>query len=136
MKQNIIESVLILVVVAATWLWWGERVWSLELRIAFGYAAAVILGQGLIRDLVRLRLSGRPQATRTLRCLCAESTLGLGLLLLGAGGLTCLGITERVHLDGARLPLTLLSVLVLGLLIKDYAVSIHRIQDHGEIRVF
>ena len=136
MKQNIIESVLILLVVGSTWLWWGEQSWSLELRIAFGYAAAVVLGQGLIRDVARLLLVGRPKGTRTLRCLCAESTLGLGLLLFGVGGLTCLGVTEHVQLDGARLPLTLLGVLVLGLVLKDYAVSIHRIEDHGEIRVF
>ena len=136
MKQNMIESVLIVLVVAVTWLWWGERVWSLELRIAFGYAAAVVLGQGLIRDVVRLLVAGRPKGTRTLRCLCAESTLGLGLLVVGAGGLTCLGVTEHVQLSGARLPLTLLGVLVLGLVLKDYAVSIHRIEDHGEIRVF
>ena len=135
MKQNIIEAVLIIGVVSATWAWWGDRTWSLELRIAFGYMAAVVLGQGLVRDVTRLLLAGRPKATRTLRCLCAESTLGLMLLVLGAGGLTCLGITEHVRLDGIRLPLTLLGVLSLGLLLKDYAVSIHRIEDHGDIRV-
>ena len=136
MKQNLIESVLIAAVVAATWVWWGDQTWSLELRIAFGYTAAVVLGQGLIRDVVRLLVAGRPKGTRTFRCLCAESTLGLGLLLLGVGGLTCLGVTEHVRLDGSRLPLTLLGVLLLGLFLKDYAISIHRIQDHGDIRVF
>ena len=48
-------------------------------------AAALLLFQGLIRDLVRVRAARRAAAasTRTVTCMCAESTIGVTVILVG-----------------------------------------------------
>ena len=109
--------------------------WEPQLRWLFGYAAATILGQGLLRDVVRLALrrGQRPAPTR-LTCLCAESSLGLTLLLLGAGGLTLLGVTQTVRLDHVSLSVGLFALLTIGYVAKDYVLVLKRVEDHATIR--
>lgn len=131
-----VERVLIPVVALGVWLGlpagWS---WDPELRWLFGYAAALILGQGLLRDVARLvlRRGPRPEATK-LACLCAESSLGLTLLLVGAGGLTLLGVSQTVHVTPGRLSLGVLALLTVGYVAKDYVLVLERVEDHGTIR--
>jgi hypothetical protein len=111
--------------------------WEPQLRWLFGYAAAALLGQGLLRDLARLVVRrGAALETRRLTCLCAESGLGLTLLLVGAGGLTALGVTQTVTLDPNRLALGLSGLLGLGFLAKDYVLVLQRVEDHATLRVW
>ena len=127
-----LELALLVVVLGASWaasagLDWRPRFGALAL-----YAAAVILAQGLIRDLLRLALQGRGQVTRRLRCLCAESTIGVGLL--GAGALLLLlGLEEPVQVDRARLVAGMAGLLALGFVAKDYVLVLRREEDHASI---
>ena len=131
-----VERVMIPALALALWVALpASWTWDPELRWVFGYAAVVILGQGLLRDVARLMLrrGPKPEATK-LACLCAESSLGLTLLLLGAGGLTLLGVTQTVHLTPLRLSLTLLGLLTVGYVAKDYVLVLKRVEDHASIR--
>jgi hypothetical protein len=122
----------------AVWPLARDLEWSPRCGALCGYAAAVLLGQGLLRDLARLALAsvgGVPRAPlRRLRCLCAESTLGLGLL--GAGLLLLLaGLEEPVRIDRPRLLAGLVVLLGVGFLAKDYVLVVRREEDHGSIAV-
>jgi hypothetical protein len=60
----------------------------IELGSAVLGAAALLLGQGLVRDLLRLRAARAarveaPGPSRTVTCVCAESTIGVVAILVG-----------------------------------------------------
>lgn len=127
-----VELGLIVGGLAATWVLARDLSWSPRCGALAGYAAAVLLAQGLVRDVARLGLGGRVPVTRRMRCLCAESTLGVGLLLIGLT-LLLLGLEEPVGLDRARLTGGLGALLALGFVAKDYVLVIRREEDHGSI---
>lgn len=127
-----LELVLIALGLGATWALGDGLSWSPRCGALAGYAAAVLLGQGLLRDLLRLALGGRVPVTRRMRCLCAESTLGLVLLVAGAA-LLLLGLEEPVQVDRARLVGGLAGLFGLGFVAKDYVLVIRREEDHGSI---
>ena len=128
---------MIVLTVLAVVLFTADSRWSPELRWVFGYAAAVILGQGLVRDLVRIAFRRAPPAeTFKMACLCAESSLGLVLLLVGVGGLTLLGVKETILIDQTRLGIGLLTLLLVGLIAKDYVIVIKRVEDHAAVRLW
>ena len=60
---------------------------KIEVGEAVLLAAALLLAQGLIRDLFRVALARRPTGEETaaprITCMCAESTLGVGGILVG-----------------------------------------------------
>ena len=131
-----IELAVIAAAVTATWFAGADLDWTLQLRWAFGYSAALILGQGLIRDVVKLaRAGGRAAEREKLTCLCGESTLGLGLLIVGAGGLSLLGVRQSVTLDATALTGLVSAILLTGFFAKDYVVTLHRVEDHSRIDV-
>ena len=108
--------------------------WSPRFGALVSYAAALILGQGLLRDLIKLAFRGMSQPTRKLRCLCGETSVGLALLAAGLGSLW-LGIDERVSISGLQLWVGLAALLAGGFLIKDYVLVIERVSDHSAIEL-
>ena len=102
-------------------------------------AALLLLLQGLVRDLYLLvRQRSAPSAPRRrMRCMCLESSVGLGGVLLGIG--------LAVLLPAWRLPLTTggvvvgsSAVLVFGYATKDLVVTwgpvgLRRDPDHANI---
>lgn len=127
-----VEVGLIVAGLVVTWVLARDLSWAPRFGALAGYAAAVILGQSLLRDVARLALGGRVPVTRRMRCLCAESTLGVGLLLAGLT-LLLLGLEEPVQIDRARLTGGLAALLALGFVAKDYVLVIRREEDHGSI---
>lgn len=59
---------------------------KIELGDAVLLAAGLLLVQGLVRDLLRIRAARRSRNAQTHRvtCVCAESTLGVSLIATGA----------------------------------------------------
>lgn len=111
----------------------GGLEWSLSLGTLVCYAAIVILGQGLVRDLARLLLRPGPSAKRErLPCLCAESTVGIGMVAAGAA-LLLVGSTAPLVLDRGELVLGLAGLLTFGFVSKDYVLILRRVEDHGSI---
>ena len=108
--------------------------WNPRFGALLSYSAALVLGQGLIRDLVRLAIQGRQEPTRRMACLCAESTLGLTVLVAGAG-LLLLGIEDRVSLGAGGITALVAAILVCGFVAKDYVLVIRKERDHGSVLV-
>lgn len=135
-RLNRIELPALALAVLATFLLTPGLAWAPQSGALMGYAAAVLLGQGLLRDLLRLALAGRSSAPRRrIPCLCAESTMGLGLLLVGLLVLG-LGLGGPVALGQPSLTAGLAAVLALGFVAKDYVIVIRREEDHGSIAVW
>lgn len=116
---------------------------ALRLDVPLGHliahAAAVVLGQGLVRDLARVaarRLAAAPATvpTERLACLCAESSVGLLLVVVGIG-LTLAGDPRTVALTGDRLTLALGGLLIFGFVAKDWVLVLRRVEDHATIAV-
>lgn len=135
--RDLVELTLIALVPLGLYLAQVGAGWRPRFGEAVCYACAVILGQGLLRDLALLwaRRKGDAKPKRRAACLCAESTLGLSLLAVGATVLL-LGIEERVTLTPGRLGLTLWVLLGVGFVAKDYVLSVRREEDHGSVIVF
>jgi hypothetical protein len=113
--------------------------WTLSYGTLLCYAAALILGHGLLRDLAiiaRRRLRGEPKAAGApMKCLCAESSLGL--LVIAIGSLTLLsGVEKTLVFTRLALSLTVLGVMLLGFLIKDYVVLIRKEEDHQNLIIW
>lgn len=129
------ELALIAAAIAAAWAAMGRREWSPSLGGLAGWAAALILAQGLVRDLVRLALPRPEGERRRLACLCAESAIGM-VLLLAAAAITLLGVTQTVALDRTCLALSVLTVLGAGFFAKDYVVTVRKEKDHASVVVW
>ncbi len=117
----------------------GDRVFEPRLGALIAYSAALLLGQGLVRDVARLawrRLRGGGAGEgRRILCLCAESTIGL--LLAGIGlALTLGGIRDTVALSGTGLTILVAAVLAAGFVAKDYVISIRKEKDHASVIVW
>lgn len=107
--------------------------WSVSLGTLVCYSAIVILGQGLVRDLARLLVrSGTPAKREKLLCLCAESTVGIGLVVAGAA-LLLVGSTAPLVVDRGELVLGLAGLFAFGFVSKDYVLILRRVEDHGSI---
>lgn len=124
---------------AALWLLTPDLAWTLSYGTVLCYAAGLILGQGLIRDLsiiIRRRLKGeaKPEGSR-MKCLCAESSLGLIVIFLGCLMLF-LGIEKSVTFDQWALSGTALGLMILGFLIKDYVVIVRKEKDHQNLIIW
>lgn len=131
---NRVELALIVVAVAGCWLATSGLRWELSLGKLLAYSAALLLGQGLARDVLRILLRPRAGSTRRIKCLCGESSLGLVLLIAGLG-LLFLGIRDQVVLGRLGLSGLVAGVLVTGFVAKDYILVIRRETDHATIRV-
>lgn len=80
------EKVGIVLLVGAVTLGRGMLPSKIDIGEAVLLSAALLLVQGLVRDIVRLRMA-RARSTGTVArvtCVCAESTLGVSLIVIGA----------------------------------------------------
>lgn len=113
---------------------------KIELGQLFVFSALTLLLQGLVRDLHILYQHKRSAANapqRKMRCMCVESTLGLGVI--------CLGIVFSLFFQDWSVELSALawvllwgSVLVFGFLAKDWIItwrpfSLRKEKDHENI---
>ena len=131
------ELGLIVAAIGATWFLSAGFTWTVPFGKLVGYSAAVLLGQGLVRDVVRLMLTrGQEKAPkRRIGCLCAESTIGL-LLVAIAIGLTLIGITQTVALGQWALTGLVGAMFLGGFFAKDFIIIVRREKDHGSVVVW
>jgi hypothetical protein len=107
--------------------------WTPAVGALIGYGAALLLAQGLVRDVAKLVQRRVASAQRQrIACLCAESSVGIGLLTI-AIGLTLAGITEPVTISRGVLVAGVAVVLIFGFVAKDYVITIRREKDHARI---
>jgi len=103
-------------------------------------AAAILLFQGLIRDLCLLRqsrLSAKMESPVRAQCICAESLIGITGVVVGIGMLGS-GIDQPVSVSNGTWSLLVMGILVMGYGIKNYAIElnpmrIRRDKDHMNI---
>jgi hypothetical protein len=112
----------------------GDLSWTPKFGALVAYAAALFLGQGLVRDLVRLGIEGRKDPTKKLLCMCAETSIGVVALAAGLG-LLMIGIKDTVALTPMRVTAIAAGILVAGFIAKDYVLIIRRETDHGSVIV-
>ena len=101
-----IELVFIVIATAATFgaAWGGWLPDSVRVGTLCLTAAAVLLGQGLIRDLIHLRRMKKEQGDsdeRVMMCMCLESTVGMvgviaGTVVLGVGFSLHVGVSVKI----------------------------------------
>jgi hypothetical protein len=113
--------------------------WTLSYGKTLCYAAALILGQGLVRDLSiilkrKINKEEKPAGAK-LKCLCAESSLGLLVITLGSLILLA-GIDDEVKFTQLSLTATVSGIMILGFLIKDYVVMIRKEEDHQNLIIW
>lgn len=134
-RMEKVELALLAVAVGTLAAWPGEVRWTAAFGTVVGACAALLLGQGLVRDLARLWVH-RAASTekRRIACLCAESTIGLGLIAV-ALGVTALGIVEPVTLDHHELVLLVTVIVGGGFVAKDYVVTVRKETDHESVIV-
>ncbi len=132
-----VEVALIIVGLAVAWMMIPATAWSLPFGKVVGYSAALLLTQGLVRDVVRMWLDRNKEGApkRRIGCLCAESTIGL-LLVVIAIGLTLIGISQTIAIG--RVEVTVVGALLLfgGFFAKDFVVIVRREKDHGSVVVW
>ena len=128
------ELSLIVVALPATFFLAADLSWTPRFGALLAYCAAVVLGQGLIRDLVRLGIEGRKEPTNTMMCLCAESSIGVAVLAAGAG-LLLLGIEDTITLSAGGLTCLLAGILLGGFVAKDYVFIVRKETDHGSVLI-
>ena len=100
-------------------------------------AAAILLFQGLIRDLWLLRkskLSAKIDSPVRAQCICAESLIGITGVVVGIGLLGS-GIDRPVSVSNGTWSLLVMAILTMGYGIKDYVIElnplrIRRDKDH------
>jgi hypothetical protein len=113
--------------------------WTASVGQVIGIAAAVILAQGLVRDVVKLVVKRRAMAgeagPRRIVCLCAESTVGL-LLVCVSTALVFSGLDQPVHLGHLLLSFGVPGLLLFGFVAKDYVISVRRETDHASVLVW
>jgi hypothetical protein len=136
------EAAIIAIVFAAGW--WARPYLPSALTLAQATLAlsALLLAQGLIRDiaiLLRNRRTISPIARREAQCMCLESTLGILGVVVGAT-LVGLSLFERTTISGSGLWIAGAMTLTLGFLIKDFVVSwkpwgLRREPDHLNVIV-
>ena len=106
------------------------------------YAAALLLLQGLLRDLwlwVKAKRAMQMGSPRVAQCMCVESTLGITGIAIGAI-LTTAGLGKPIVMDAWRWSVPAVLVMMIGFLIKDYVLEsspwrIRRDIDHVNILI-
>lgn len=124
-RLEVLELIACAATASATALF-APPVWDLAWGTLLCYSAALLLGQGLIRDIaliIRRRAKGESTKPGTrITCLCAESSLGL--LAIASGILLLLiGAPWRLSLPAWGSGALVAAVLALGFLIKDSVIK-------------
>jgi hypothetical protein len=106
-------------------------------------AAAMLLGQGLARDLVtvwRARREGDTDAeVPSMACLCVESTVGLAGIVAGSIAVLA-GLGGSLMMSPLAWTLSAAVVLLIGIAVRDWVVQVRPLRivyipDHGSVRV-
>ncbi len=115
---------------------------QIELGNFMLYCSALLLLQGLLRDiwlLIKGRKAARTGSSRVARCMCAESTVGITGLVVGAVSVG-LGWGKPIVMTAWMSSAQVVLVLMTGFLIKDYVLElrpwrIRRDRDHLNVLV-
>lgn len=122
--------------------------WFLPTQLPLGeivlYSAALLLFQGLIRDLAiklfppKTCAIGPGKSGDAKTCMCAESTLGTAGILAGAIMLLAF-TTTKIPTPWFAWPIAALLIMIVGFLIKSIVIDwknrrIMWIQDHRQIK--
>ncbi|CAM2846925.1 hypothetical protein [Rariglobus hedericola] len=115
---------------------------ELEIGSFLAIGALALLGQGLLRDiwlLTKQRRAGAGVHREEARCICMESTVGLGGVLTGIL-LTALAVPFAVTMAEWAWPLAGGLVWCAGFAVKDVVIQwtpwkLRRVKDHGSILV-
>ncbi|HEY4247565.1 MAG TPA: hypothetical protein VGM64_11950 [Lacunisphaera sp.] len=134
------ELIAIPVVVVSTAILIPQSGTTFEIGELITGGALLLLLQGFFRDLWLLRQSRRSPSstpTRSARCMCVESTVGLTGVIAGIA-LVGFGLTRPIHLSVIALVFAIASILVVGFLLKDFVFEwspwkIHREKDHSQV---
>ena len=137
-----IELVMIPVSGGSVFLLAGELPVNVGVGQLLLWASALLLFQGLMRDLfllARQKRTNRPGPRREARCMCVESTAGVigivvGLVMIGAA------TDRKVVLDRWTWSLLAMGSMAVGFAIKDYVVEwrpwrVRREPDHLNVIV-
>jgi hypothetical protein len=117
------------------WAIFDRQSWSGAAGTLLGMAGALLLTQGLLRDVIKLALRRERSEKKRIACLCAESSIGL-LLVLAGMALAALGLNQPVVASATAVLLGPPLVLVLGFIAKEYVVVIRKEKDHGSVIVW
>lgn len=106
------------------------------------YDSALLLLQSLLRDiwlLLKAKSAAQNGPSRVARCMCAESTVGVTGLAIGAA-LVGFGWGKPIVMSAWTWGIQVVLILVIGFLIKDYVLElrpwrIRRDSDHVNILV-
>lgn len=132
-------AVLLVAVLAAV----GRLPARVELGSLLAIAALALLLQGFVRDLhilARLRREGAsPAAEQEMSCICLESTIGLGAIMVGVG-LTAIGLALPVPMPAPLWPLLGAVVWGFGYVTRDVVLqwspwALRRVRGHGSLVV-
>jgi len=112
-----------------------DQSWSLSLADIFRWAAVILLGQGLLRDLAIMIRDRRGVQAPRMVCLCFESSFGV-LLLVNSLLLYGFGSTSTIEI-----PITLVTLLVggwwfVGFFVRHLVITIRHDPHHHRIRVW
>ncbi|HSI08038.1 MAG TPA: hypothetical protein VK985_05570 [Rariglobus sp.] len=115
---------------------------ELELGSFLAVAALALLGQGFVRDLWLLTKqpkAGADAHREEVRCMCMESTVGLGGVLAGVL-LTAFAVPVTIRMVDWAWPLAGGLIWGAGFFIKDVVIQwspwkVRRVKDHGSILV-
>lgn len=114
--------------------------WQISVGNTFLLFSALLLFQGLIRDLSIVFLSPKTVASaapKVMQCLCVESALGMTGVLVG-GGIVGFGITQQIQMDKFAMGISVACQVSVGFAIKDFVVQVRpwrifRDKDHINI---
>lgn len=129
------------IVVLASAIWFGAQRFSSHISAAnlVLLFSGLLLLQSLIRDLsilfIRRNIAHTP--SRTVRCMCVESTVGVTGVLLGVS-LIGLGVSATIAMDQIRWTLVFFITTGIGFLVKDLIFQwcpwkVRREKDHLNI---
>ena len=136
-------ELLLVALIAATGVWWTELLpESTTLGRVLMTGSAILLAQGLVRDLVLLmrarRRPGQPEPKQA-RCMCMESSVGAAGIL--AGAILLFGVFDiAVVMTALHWQVIVTTILILGFIMKDWVIlmnpfRITRDPDHVNIIV-
>jgi hypothetical protein len=122
-KANIIEVVCIVACAFAVWLAepWFPR--GLPLGEIILYGSALLLFQGLVRDLYLKYVAPKPVACDVAskgKCLCMESAIGGLGVLTGITILVATGVQRVVQLPQWAWPVCVLVIGATGIMVREY----------------